>query len=638
MSNDKQEQIFFSLVWLARIIVCLLTIGLALAIDSTATERHRADIRAKWQGQVDDLSLQLRASILQNTQTVWGLAANVSVQPDINETQFKRLASVIFKLAPELLNIGLAPDFVIKHIYPLQGNQAALGLDLRTQSLSREQMALLLETRRAVFNGPINLVQGGQGLAARIPIFENQSDKPWGVISAILDLERLYASIGLNTMPPEFQFVLSTTGISSINQGIFFGPQNIDWQSPVSSTMSMPGFSWHLYAQPDDGWPNYPASPWLLRSILALTTLTIIAGTLWITALIIHDRKMQRRFWGLFDLAPFGIALYDAIDGELLQANPSFTRILGSKGVALSYFNAIYDSSGKPKNSQHGVSSTLATHFRFSGLEGFFPIGNNAFIPIMLHGLRLDLQGKESVIWIIVEDISQRKEAERLKNEFISTVSHELRTPLTSISGALSLLTTNAVGELSGKAQQLLKIAQRNSDQLGFLINDLLDIEKLIAGKMDFNVVEFPVSEAITESLENIQNYATEKNITLNAQELSTTTVKADKQRLAQALNNILSNAIKFSPVNGQIRIWTKPHGQGLRIYVQDEGPGIAPEFRERMFQKFAQADSSDRRSKGGTGLGLAITKELMARMEGDVDFTSEAGQGATFWLEVPAA
>ncbi|MGQ7270642.1 ATP-binding protein [Marinobacter nauticus] len=638
MSNDKQEQIFFSLVWLARIIVCLLTIGLALAIDSTATERHRADIRAKWQEQVDDLSLQLRASILQNTQTVWGLAANVSVQPDINETQFKRLASVIFKLAPELLNIGLAPDFVIKHIYPLQGNQAALGLDLRTQSLSREQMALLLETRRAVFNGPINLVQGGQGLAARIPIFENQSDKPWGVISAILDLERLYASIGLNTMPPEFQFVLSTTGISSINQGIFFGPQNIDWQSPVSSTMSMPGFSWHLYAQPDDGWPNYPASPWLLRSILALTTLTIIAGTLWITALIIHDRKMQRRFWGLFDLAPFGIALYDAIDGELLQANPSFTRILGSKGVALSYFNAIYDSSGKPKNSQHGVSSTLATHFRFSGLEGFFPIGNNAFIPIMLHGLRLDLQGNESVIWIIVEDISQRKEAERLKSEFISTVSHELRTPLTSISGALSLLTTNAVGELSGKAQQLLKIAQRNSDHLGFLINDLLDIEKLIAGKMDFNVVEFPVSEAITESLENIQNYATEKNITLNAQELSTTTIKTDKQRLAQALNNVLSNAIKFSPVNGQIRIWTKPHGQGLRIYVQDEGPGIAPEFRERMFQKFSQADSSDRRSKGGTGLGLAITKELMARMEGDVGFTSEAGQGATFWLEVPAA
>lgn len=637
MSNDKQEQIFFSLVWLARIIVCLLTIGLALAIDSTATERHRADIRAKWQEQVDDLSLQLRASILQNTQTVWGLAANVSVQPDINETQFKRLASVIFKLAPELLNIGLAPDFVIKHIYPLQGNQAALGLDLRTQSLSREQMALLLETRRAVFNGPINLVQGGQGLAARIPIFENQSDKPWGVISAILDLERLYASIGLNTMPPEFQFVLSTTGISSINQGIFFGPQNINWQSPVSSTMSMPGFSWHLYAQPDDGWPNYPASPWLLRSILALTTLTIIAGTLWITALIIHDRKMQRRFWGLFDLAPFGIALYDAIDGELLQANPSFTRILGSKGVALSYFNAIYDSSGKPKNSQHGVSSILATHFRFSGLEGFFPIRNNAFIPIMLHGLRLDLQGKESVIWIIVEDISQRKEAERLKSEFISTVSHELRTPLTSISGALSLLTTNAVGELSGKAQQLLKIAQRNSDQLGFLINDLLDIEKLIAGKMDFNVVEFSVSEAITESLENIQNYATEKNITLNVQELSTTTVKADKQRLAQALNNILSNAIKFSPVNGQIRIWTKPHGQGLRIYVQDEGPGIAPEFRERMFQKFSQADSSDRRSKGGTGLGLAITKELMARMDGDVDFTSEAGQGATFWLEVPA-
>lgn len=638
MSTQKQEQAFFGLVWLARLTVCLLTVGLALAIDSTATERHRADVRAHWQERVDDLGLRLRATILQNTQTVWGLAANVAVQPDIGEERFQRLASVIFKLAPELLNIGLAPGFVIKHIYPLDGNEAALGLDLQAQSLSRDQMALLLESRRAVFSGPINLVQGGQGLAARIPIFENDTGRVWGGISAILDLDRLYTAIGLDSLPSEVVFALSTTGSGNIDEGLFFGEPDAAWQEPVSTTMAMPGFSWKLYAQPADGWPDHPDSPWLLRSLLGLVTLIIIAGTLWITTLILRDRQMQLRFWGLFELAPFGIALYDAISGDLLQANPGFTRILDSKAKNIGYFDDVRSLSGDQQRSEPSISNRLASQVRFTGVEGFFPMADGTLQPLMLHGLRLDLQGKESVIWIIVEDISQRKEAERLKSEFISTVSHELRTPLTSISGALSLLTTNAVGELSGKAQQLLKIAQRNSDQLGFLINDLLDIEKLIAGKMDFNVVEFPVSEAITESLENIQNYATEKNITLNAQELSTSTVKADKQRLAQALNNILSNAIKFSPVNGQIRIWTKPHGQGLRIYVQDEGPGIAPEFRERMFQKFSQADSSDRRSKGGTGLGLAITKELMARMEGDVDFTSEAGQGATFWLEVPAA
>ncbi len=233
-------------------------------------------------------------------------------------------------------------------------------------------------------------------------------------------------------MPPEFQFVLSTTGISSINQGIFFGPQNIDWQSPVSSTMSMPGFSWHLYAQPDDGWPNYPASPWLLRSILALTTLTIIAGTCGLqpsSSMIVKCSAgsggdcLTWRLSALLSTTPLTVSY--------CRQTPQFhtnSRIKGGGSALLLQRHLRFIWQTK-KNSQHGVSSTLATHFRFSGLEGFFPIGNNAFIPIMLHGLRLDLQGNESVIWIIVEDISQRKEAERLKSEFISTVSHELRTP-----------------------------------------------------------------------------------------------------------------------------------------------------------------------------------------------------------------
>ncbi|MGC8120342.1 ATP-binding protein [Marinobacter sp. VGCF2001] len=636
--NKQQERTFYGLVWFARLTVCLLAISLALALDSTATEKHRADVRAQWQEQVDDLSLELRASILQNTQTVWGLAANVAVNPDIRESQFQQLASVIFKLAPELLNIGLAPDFVIRHIYPMSGNSGALGLDLRTQSLSPEQVALLLETQRAVFNGPINLVQGGQGLAARIPIHENDTGRLWGVISAILDLERLYASVGLNELPSNFKLVLSTAEPDKIDAGRFFGDADIPWQSPVSATMAMTGFTWNLYAQPSEGWPDHPESPWLLRGLLAFVTLVIIAGTLWITALILRDRRMQRRFWGLFELAPFGIALYDAITGEQIQANPGFTRALGSGGASIDYFNDVYDQSGQRKAVEYSVSTILAHRFRFTGLEGFFRAPDQTLRPLMLHGLRLDMQGNESVVWIIAEDISERKEAERLKSEFISTVSHELRTPLTSISGALSLLSANATDKLPDQAVRLISIARRNSDQLGYLINDLLDIEKLIAGKMDFHTSEFPVAEAVSECLENIQHYALEKNLTLDARELPANRVRADRQRLAQALNNLLSNAIKFSPPDARIDISTERIGQHIRIAVKDHGPGIDPEFRARIFEKFSQADSSDRRAKGGSGLGLAITRELMTRMGGQVDFSSEVGQGSTFWLDVPIA
>lgn len=639
MLLKNHDKAFPVLIWAARIGIFLLMLMLAFTLDSAATSKHRADLQKQWQARVDDLSLQLRATILQNIQTVWGLAANVAVQPDINEQRFQDLAEVIFHLAPELLNIGLAPDFTIRYIYPQEGNRAAIGLDLRTQSLSEQQVRLLLDTERAVFSGPIDLAQGGQGLAARIPIHESPTDRFWGVISVILDLDRLYAAVNLAQLARDSQFTLATSSSDGPEAGKFHGSDTSSkWQEPVFSTMKMSGISWTLYAQPRQGWPGHPANPWLFRSLLALMVLVIVGGTHWLTNLIQRDRTMQRRFQGLFDLAPFGIGLYGGNSGKLLRANPVFERTLGTGAASLDFFDRVYDDQGTQLSNDQGLSATLANRFRFSGLEGSFPGRSQALVPLLLHGLKLNIHDSEPVVWIIAEDITERKEVERMKSEFISTVSHELRTPLTSISGSLSLLSKNAVGELPAKASSLVTIALRNSQQLGFLINDLLDIEKLLAGKMEFRIETFPLAGAVLECLENIQNYAGDREVAIHASRLSEVAVSADRQRLAQALNNLLSNAIKFSPAGAKVNVYTEIHGQRVHILVRDHGPGIDPEFCNRIFQKFSQADSSDRRAKGGTGLGLAITRELMIRMGGQVDYHSVPGDGATFWLELPVA
>lgn len=636
MDNTAGYRAFYYLIWVARTAVLAFMITVAVVLDNGATESHRAEVRQQWQARLNDLSLKLQAAILQNVQTVWGLAANVSVDPDITENEFQQLASVIFGLAPQLRNIGLAPDLTIRYIYPLAGNEAALGLDLSKRGLSEAQLVELKASRRALFSGPIKLVQGGEGIAARIPIFENDTDRFWGLVSVILDLERLYKEVGLRSLADSRELTIANTANHSSDGGVFFGDADRQWQQPVTAQLSMPGITWTMSAQPAQGWPNHPESPLLVRCFLTLIVLLITSGTFWLTSLLLRDYQMQRRFRGLFELAPFGIGLYDARTGKQLRANNSFEAMFGNAPASLAFFGKVYDPSGRILPSGLDILGLLQKHPRFSALEGVFPSAQEELTPILLHGLILEARHGEPVIWLIAEDISERKKADRVKSEFISTVSHELRTPLTSIAGSLSLLSNNAVGELSPDASRLAKIAYRNSQQLTFLINDLLDIEKLAAGKVIFHLADCRIADVVRECVEGIESFALDKRITVKIGELHDAIVNVDRVRLRQALNNLLSNAIKFSSDESEVHVFTELSRTGIRMCVRDQGPGIPADFRDRIFQKFSQADASDRRSQSGTGLGLAITRELMHAMAGEVDFASEEGHGACFWLDLP--
>jgi PAS domain S-box-containing protein len=243
-----------------------------------------------------------------------------------------------------------------------------------------------------------------------------------------------------------------------------------------------------------------------------------------------------------------------------------------------------------------------------------------------------------SILWHgYIVDIDERHKAEQMKNEFISTVSHELRTPLTSIAGSLELVIGGATGPLAERAEQMLSIARRNANQLRVLIDDLLDIEKLTSGKMPIHSSSQPLTETVEAALEEIQPYATPRGITIELENRAPDLdAHFDPIRMKQALANLLSNAVKFSPEGEAVRLRVKIRDKHLVVEVEDHGSGIPEEFRTRIFQKFAQADSSSARSKEGTGLGLAITRELVRAMEGDVGFESEEGKGSVFWIALP--
>ena len=232
----------------------------------------------------------------------------------------------------------------------------------------------------------------------------------------------------------------------------------------------------------------------------------------------------------------------------------------------------------------------------------------------------------------------ERKRLERMKDEFVSTVSHELRTPLTSIAGSLGLLMGRAAGALPGPAAHLLEIAHSNSQRLVRLVNDILDIEKLESGHVVFNMRRVEVRPLIEETIEAIGEFAQGLGVRIRVEGVPAVhDLRADTDRLAQVITNLLSNAVKFSPPDSEVVVSIE-NGAGLvRISVRDHGPGIAAEFKPRVFERFAQADATDARRKGGSGLGLSIVKEIVDRLGGEVGFGDAPGGGTIFHVELPA-
>ena len=227
--------------------------------------------------------------------------------------------------------------------------------------------------------------------------------------------------------------------------------------------------------------------------------------------------------------------------------------------------------------------------------------------------------------------------ANQAKSEFLSVMSHELRTPLTSIKGAIGLLASGKIVDMPEKALNMLRIAGDNSERLSGLINDILDIEKMLAGKMQFEKNTIVIDDLIRNAVAANQGYAEIYGITfaVETNSCASLTITADEHRLMQVLSNLISNAIKYSPKNGTVRLSAKCTEGKVRINVIDNGKGIAVEFKEQIFNYFSQADSSDSREKGGTGLGLAISKEIIDRHEGEIGFISKPGEGATFYFEL---
>jgi signal transduction histidine kinase len=229
----------------------------------------------------------------------------------------------------------------------------------------------------------------------------------------------------------------------------------------------------------------------------------------------------------------------------------------------------------------------------------------------------------------------QLREADRLKDEFVALISHDLRTPLTSIIGYLELILDD--DNLTEEQRDFLGVADRNADRLLHLVNDLLFVARFEAGQLDLHPTELDLAAVVRQSVDEAEPRAAAGGIALTCDAGAVSAVQADRGRMFQLVDNLVSNAIKFTPAGGDVRISVTPVNGVVRLEVADTGIGIAPQEQHRLFDRFFRASTASEHQIPGTGLGLYITRAIVEAHGGSIAVRSDPGEGTSFSVELPA-
>ena len=348
-------------------------------------------------------------------------------------------------------------------------------------------------------------------------------------------------------------------------------------------------------------------------------------------------RESERRYRDLIEGAARGIYVYR--DGALLYVNPAFAAMFGfdspREAVTAASLTALLGDDIRAELNRQlqasggSVGSTIRTELRVERDRG-------DAIWIEHTSKSIEWEGRPAIQGALM-DITDRKRVERLKNEFVSIVSHELRTPLTALVGSLGLVRSGTLGRLPDKVQDLIEISQASAQRLVALVNDILDIEKIEAGSMEFDFAPTEAVALVRQAIAETEPFGAKYDVALRLEErLGQVSVRADADRLTQVLTNLISNAVKFSPQGETVIVRLTREGEDIRFAVRDHGPGIPAHMHRRIFEKFTQVDSSESRSKAGTGLGLTICKDIIEAHGGRIRVESEPGMGATFSFALP--
>jgi PAS domain S-box-containing protein len=353
--------------------------------------------------------------------------------------------------------------------------------------------------------------------------------------------------------------------------------------------------------------------------------------------------RLSRQLQLILNSAGDGIQGLD-LQGRVTFANPAAARMLGHdvENLVGRPLHDLLHRSDTDGIAHLAEACPIYGAFRdghvHHGMDEAFSRKDGTSFPVEYVSAPIQEQGEIIGAVVAFSDITERREVERMKDDFISLISHELRTPLTSINGYVALLLEGQAGPLAEEQREFLTIVRKNGDRLMGLVNELLDLSRIEAGKVELNRARLdlgPLIRDVASSL-RLQIEAKGQQLELDLAE-DLPSAWADPDRVTQILTNLVSNAHKYTPAGGSIVVRARGQDGRVRVEVGDNGIGLSPDEQAQLFTRFFRARNRATREVGGTGLGLAITRSLIELHGGEISVTSQPGQGSTFYCTLPA-
>lgn len=395
--------------------ICLLAAG--IYIDRLNRHNFEVQLRHQVSSQLGIIRAQLEGDIHSNAQLVQGLVASIKADPDMSQAHFTALARHLLEQHSQLRNIAAAPDLVIRYMYPVAGNEAAIGLDYRSLPDQIDVVLLARDTGKLIIAGPVDLVQGGRGFIARIPVFLNPDNSNgsrfWGLVSLVIDQDRLYRSSGLLDESQDIIVTIRGKDGSGERGERFFGPDDVFSRQPERLDVKLPHGSWQLAAVPNEGWEPEPGH--FLQFNLAITCigLALLISSFLLGRSYRTNRENAQRLQGLFDLSPVGIALNDYRTGKFLEVNDALLKSTGhSRQELLGLTNADI-TPVEYREQENSVIESLKQTRRYGPYEKEYLRKDKSRYPVLMNGIVIvDTKGDKRV-WSIIEDMSYIKQAEK---------------------------------------------------------------------------------------------------------------------------------------------------------------------------------------------------------------------------------
>lgn len=623
----------------------------------TATVRYIGFKKVQWENDVraqlfDTLigkKTKLEKALFSRIYYTKSVAAYISLRPDISLQEFENLAAELIQNDSVISTMAMSKDCVITALYPSQGHEAAIGLNLLAHPERREIVEKTIETRESYVAGPVELVEGGTAFISYTPIFDksradSDPNRFWGVTDIVIYKDPLLNEAQLRPEENGFRFALRGYNGQGSKGAVFWGSEEIFDMNPVTVGIELPYGSWLLAGTPLKGWKTFIDQDRFLLIILIIAS-SIISLLIWIlTRAMVKIRQNEKEMQ----------AIFESLDSLIIEFDQECRyRKIATKNNSLLFLpreellhKTVFDV----------FEPETAEMFR-SAIQKCLSEKELVVIqyPLTIQGTtkwftaRISYKSPNSVIYNAFDSTEQKNYHDELiasheklnnlnitKDKLFSIISHDLKSPFNSMLGFLDILTEQYDKLSSEKVKEILNTLSKTTEETFALLMNLLNWAMAQRGQIRIRPEMHSLKELVESSIRMYAGQAEKKGIRLLESGNPDVEALFDEETMSVVVRNLISNAIKFSHRGGEVHIEYLKDQNGPVICVKDQGVGMAPEDLKNLFSLEKQISSKGTENEKGTGLGLILCKEFTEYNKAHLQVSSLKGKGTSFKILFP--